>query len=175
MNPILEEAVRIHIEDDEEDGNSKKSSESHDREREEQPWTDKSEKFIRKIQQDCLDKAQAYDKASRSSKKKYTRYALPGVVVPIIMSVVSPHLPVEYKYIDGIALASIAILNGLNNFQNWGKKFSNYNEFAGKYSDLASYIEVEMSKPKRFRTALDVYLERCSVRKSDLDNNAPFL
>lgn len=174
MNPILEEAVRIHIEDDEDD-NSKKSSESHDREREEQPWTDKSEKFIRKIQQDCLDKAQAYDKASRSSKNKYTRYALPGVVVPIVMSVVSPHLPVEYKYVDGIALASIAVLNGLSTFFNFGKKFSNYNEFAGKYSDLASYIEVEMSKPKKFRVALDVYLERCSVRKSDLDNNAPFL
>ena len=174
MNTIPEE-VTIHIEDDIDSGDSKKSSESQDRDREEQPWTEKSEKFIRKIQQDCLDKAKAYDKASRDSKNKYTRYALPGVVLPIVMSVVSPHLPPDYKYIDGIALASIAILNGLNNFQNWGKKFSNYNEFAGKYSDLASYIEVEMSKPKRFRTALDVYLERCSVRKSDLDNNAPFL
>jgi len=169
MNPIPEE-VRIHIESDKED-----SKESEDRNREEQLWTDKSEKFIRKIQHDCLDKAKAYDEASRSSKKKYTRYALPGVVVPIIMSVVSPYLPADYKYVDGIALASIAILNGLNNFQNYGKKFSNYNEFAGKYSDLASYIEVEMSKPKRFRTSIDVYLERCSVRKSDLDNSAPFL
>lgn len=169
MNSIPEE-VRIHVEDDKED-----SKESEDRNREEQLWTDKSEKFIRKIQQDCLDKAKAYDQASRSSKKKYTRYALPGVVLPVIMSVISPHLPVEYKYVDGIALASIAILNGLNNFQNYGKKFSNYNEFAGKYSDLASYIEVEMSKPKRFRTSIDVYLERCSVRKSDLDNSAPFL
>ena len=174
MNPIIEEAVRIHIEDDEDD-NSKKSSESQDREREEQPWTDKSEKFIRKIQQDCLNKAQAYDKASRDSKKKYTRYALPGVVVPIVMSVVSPHLPVEYKYIDGISLASIAVLNGLSTFFNFGKKFSQYSEYNGKYSDLASYIEVELSKPKRFRVAADIFLERCSVRIADLNNNAPFL
>lgn len=174
MNPILEQ-VRIHIEDDDEETDSKKSSESQDRQREEQPWTDKSEKFIRKIQQDCLSKAKAYDQASRSSKKKYTRYALPGVVVPIVMSVVSPHLPTDYKYVDGIALASIAVLNGLSTFFNFGKKFSNYNEFAGKYSDLASYIEVELSKPKRFRVASDIFLERCSVRIADLNNNAPFL
>ena len=174
MNPIPEQ-VTIHIEEDNDSSDSKKTSESVDREREEQPWTEKSEKFIRKIQQDCMDKAHAYDKASRSSKNKYTRYALPGVVLPIVMSVVSPHLPPDYKYVDGIALASIAVLNGLSTFFNFGKKFSQYNEFAGKYSDLASYIEVEMSKPKRFRTALDVYLERCSVRKGDLDGNAPFL
>lgn len=174
MNPIPEE-VRIHVEDDEEETNSKKSSESQDREREEQPWTEKSEKFIRKIQQDCIDKAHAYDKASRDSKNKYTRYALPGVVVPIVMSVVSPHLPIEYKYVDGIALASIAVLNGLSTFFNFGKKFSQYSEFCGKYSDLASYIEVELSKPKRFRVAADIFLERCSVRIADLNNNAPFL
>lgn len=164
--------IKIHIPEDED---SEKSNDSHDRNREEQLWTDKSEKFIRKIQQECIDKAKSYDCASRSAKTKYTRYALPGVVVPIIMSVVSPHLPENYKYIDGIALASIAVLNGLSTFFNFGKKFSNYLEFAGKYSDLASYIEIELSKPKRFRTSIDVYLERCSVRKGDLDNSAPFL
>ena len=173
MNSILEE-VRIHIEDDNESGDSKKS-ESVDRDREEQPWDEKSEKFIRKIQQDCSDKAQAYDRASRSAKKKYTRYALPGVVVPIVMSVVSPHLPTEYKYIDGISLASRAVLNGLSTFFNFGKKFSNYNEFCSKYSELVSYVDVELSKPKRHRIALDIFVERLTTKKGDLDSNSPFL
>lgn len=174
MNPIPEE-VRIHIDDDEEETDSKKSSESHDREREEQPWTEKSEKFIRKIQQECISKAHAYDKASRDSKKKYTQCALPSVVLPVIMSVVSPYLPADYKYIDGISLASIAVLNGLSTFFNYGKKFSQYSEYNGKYSDLASYIEVELSKSRRFRVAADIFLERCSVRIADLNNNAPFM
>jgi hypothetical protein len=91
------------------------------------------------------------------------------------MSVVSQHLPVEYNYVDSIALASISVLNGLNTFHNWGKKFTSFNEFAGKYSDLAGYIDVEMSKPKRFRIALDVFLERVTTKKSFLDGNAPFL
>ena len=163
--------IHINIKED-----SKKSDSSKDDpNRQEMPWDGKREEFIWKIHTDCLEKSAAYDAASRSAKKKYTRYALPGVVVPIIMSVVSPHLPQDYNYVDGIALAGIAVLNGLNTFFNFGKKFSNYNEFAGKYADLAGYIDVEMSKSKKYRIALDVFLERVTTKKAFLDNNAPFL
>lgn len=164
----------LHINIKEESKKSDSSSKD-DPNREEMPWDTKREDFVWKIHTDCLEKSSAYDTASRSAKKKYTRYALPGVVVPIVMSVVSPHLPQDYSYVDGIALAGIAVLNGLNTFFNFGKKFSNYNEFSGKYADLAGYIDVEMSKPKRFRVALDVFLERVSTKKAFLDNNAPFL
>ena len=163
--------LHINIKED-----SKKSDSSKDDpNRQEQLWDHKSEEFIWKIHKDCLQKSSTFDSASRSAKNKYTRYALPGIIVPIIMSVVSPHLPTEYNYVDSIALASISVLNGLNTFHNWGKKFTSFNEFAGKYSDLAGYIDVEMSKPKRFRIALDVFLERVTTKKSFLDGNAPFL
>jgi hypothetical protein len=158
-----------------EDSKKSDSSSKDDPNREEMPWDSKREEYIWKIHKDCLQKSAAYDAASRSAKKKYTRYALPGVVVPIIMSVVSPHLTQDYNYVDGIALAGIAVLNGLNTFFNFGKKFSNYNEFAGKYAELAGYIDVEMSKPKKHRVALDVFLERVTTKKSFLDGNAPFL
>jgi hypothetical protein len=151
------------------------SSSKDDPNREEMPWDSKREEYIWKIHKDCVQKSAAFDAASRSAKKKYTRYALPGVVVPIVMSVVSPHLPTEYNYVDGIALAGIAVLNGLNTFFNFGKKFSNYNEFSGKYADLASRIDVEMSKSKKYRVALDVFLERITTKKSYLDGNSPFL
>jgi len=168
------ELDELHINIKEESKKSDSSSKD-DPNREEMPWDSKREEFVWKIHKDCIEKSTAYDTASRSAKKKYTRYALPGVVVPIVMSVVSPHLPQDYSYVDGIALAGIAVLNGLNTFFNFGKKFSNYNEFSGKYADLAGYIDVEMSKPKRFRVALDVFLERVSTKKSFLDANAPFL
>lgn len=158
-----------------EDSKKSDSSSKDDPNREEMPWDSKREDFIWKIHKDCLEKSSAFDSASRSAKKKYTRYALPGVVVPIIMSVVSPHLPTEYNYVDGIALAGIAVLNGLNTFFNFGKKFSNYNEFSGKYADLAGYIDVEMSKSKKFRVALDVFIERVTTKKAFLDGNSPFL
>jgi hypothetical protein len=172
----LLEDVRIHIKQHEvEDSKNSDSSSKDDPNRTEMPWDGKREDFVWKIHKDCLEKSSSYDAASRSAKKKYTRYALPGVVVPIIMSVVSPHLPQDYNYIDGIALAGIAVLNGLNTFHNWGKKFTSFNEFAGKYADLAGYIDVEMSKPKRYRVALDVFLERVTTKKAFLDGNAPFL
>ena len=158
-----------------EDSKKSDSSSKDDPNREEMPWDSKREEFIWKIHKDCLQKSSAFDSASRSAKNKYTRYALPGIIVPIIMSVVSPHLPTEYNYVDSIALASISVLNGLNTFHNWGKKFTSYNEFAGKYSELAGYIDVEMSKPKKHRTAIDVFLERVTTKKSYLDGNSPFL
>jgi len=173
MSNELDE-IHINVKHEVEDSKNSNSS-SKDGPRTEMPWDSKREDFVWKIHKDCLEKSAAFDAASRSAKKKYTRYALPGVVVPIVMSVVSPHLPTEYNYVDGIALAGIAVLNGLNTFFNFGKKFSNYNEFGSKYSDLAGYIDVEMSKSKMYRIALDVFLERVTTKKSFLDANSPFL
>jgi hypothetical protein len=169
---MTEHQIRIDVK---EDSKNSDISSKDDPNRTEQLWDHKSEEFIWKIHKDCLQKSSAFDSASRSAKNKYTRYALPGIIVPIIMSVVSPHLPTEYNYVDSIALASISVLNGLNTFHNWGKKFTSYNEFAGKYSELAGYIDVEMSKPKKHRTAIDVFLERVTTKKSYLDGNSPFL
>ena len=148
---------------------------SSDVSRSEEKWDSNNEKFIRKLQEDCKLKAKAYDKASHQTKKRYNQFSIPTIITPIVMSVVSPYLSEKYLFINAVSLAFCGVLNGVQSFYNYGKKSSLFNEYSGKYQDLSNSIDIELSKGKRYRVALDVYLERISSHKSSLDNSSPFL
>lgn len=151
------------------------SHSSEDVSRQEMKWTDNQEAFIRKLQADCKNKSIQYDAASHTTKKRYNQFSIPTIIIPIIMSVVSPHLTDEYKVINAISLAFVGVLNGIQSFYNYGKKSSLFNEYSGRYNELFNSIDIELSKPKRHRVQLDVYLERISQKKGDLDATSPFL
>lgn len=148
---------------------------SEDISRSEEKWSNNNEDFIRQLQKDCKQKANLFDKASHITKKRYNQFSIPTIITPIVMSVVSPYLSENYQYINAVSLAFVGVLNGVQSFYNYGKKSSLFNEYSGKYMDLVNSIDIELSKGKKYRVALDVYLERISSHKSSLDNSSPFL
>ena len=148
---------------------------SEDVDREEQKWESKGEDYVKSIQAECDKKSQIYNDASHHCKNKYNRYSVPTIVIPIIMGVASSYIPNDYQYITGTTMSFVGILNGLNTFYNYGKKSERFNEYSGKYGELSATISIELSKPKKFRTQLDVFTERISTRKLSLDATAPFI
>jgi len=151
------------------------SESSKDNDREEMPWESKQEEFIDKIKNNCIQLSNQHGYASKSHKKKYIRYSIPAIVLPIVCGAVSNLIPTDYEYINGITLSLTGILTGINTFFNHGKKTEKHNEYAGRYAELAGFIDSELCKPKKFRVQLDVFMERCVQKKNDLDSNAPML
>ena len=151
------------------------SESSKDDDREEMPWEHKQEEFIEKIKDNCLKLSNEHSIASKSHKKKYIRYSIPAIVLPIVCGAISNLIPTDYEYITGITLSLTGILTGINTFFNHGKKTEKHNEYAGRYAELAGFIATELCKPKKFRIQLDVYLQTVTGKFNDLNNSAPML
>ena len=160
---------------------SKTSETSEDADREEMKWQNKGEQFITDIMDYCDKQSNIYNIESHKCKKKYNLYSIPTIIIPLLLAVVLPIIPndaflhVKKENINTGFMSFVAILNGLNTFYNFGKKSERYNEYSGKYAELSQQIAVELSKPKKFRTQLDVLTERVITKKIGLDATAPYI
>lgn len=172
---MVDEELREILINQERSPGSNKSDSSEDDDRLEMKWTNKQENYIDEVKRLCEQKSKMYDIASHKCKRKYNFYSLPTIVIPLLLSVVNPYISNQYEIIQSSGMALVSILTGLNTFYNYGKKCERYNEYASKYDEIVNDIDLEMSKPKRYRTACDVYLERVKIRKNQTDNSAPFI
>ena len=151
------------------------STSSEDKERIEQPWEHKSEQFIVDLKFVCTENATLFNSASHRAKKKYNLLAIPVIILPLICSIFINRLDKNKDLINSVLLCMIGIINGLSTFFNYGKKYMEFNEYSGRYTELSNIISVELSKSKKYRMALDVFLERITLKKQQLDSNAPYI
>jgi hypothetical protein len=162
--------VKIHIPVD-----TERSESSEDADREEMKWENKQEQYVTQLRDDCLNLSNQHNVASLNNKRRYIRFSLPVIILPLLLGTVSQFVPSGYEYINNVGLTFTGVLNGVNTFYNYGKKATIHNEFAGKYAELAGYISTELVKPKRHRIALDVFLEKITTKLNDINNSAPQL
>ena len=168
--------VQIHIpsnENVEEDDDNDSKTSSKDMERNEEVWRDKNEAFFKKLQVECLHQANLHDIASHKNKRRYVWTAVPATVLPLVLANVTVFC--ETKYVDTIGLTVVSVINGVQTFFNFSKKCQVHNLYASKYLDLSNEIDKVLIRSKRFREPFDVVLERLTMKKTDLDNNAPYL
>jgi len=153
----------------------KLSQSSEDGDRVEMPWQSREETFLENLKEDCIHLSNCHEIASKSSKCKYTAFQLPVVILPLVLAGISPYLPEGYNALRDMCMLGTGLLSGISSFFNFGKKQNQHNEFSGKYQALSAMIHAELIKPRRFRTALDVFLERVTTQKSHLDDGSPVL
>ena len=166
--------VEIHIpsnENVEDDDNSKSSSK--DMERNEEVWRDKNESFFKKMQLECRHQANMHDVASHKNKQRYIFTAVPATILPLVLANVTVFC--ETKYVDTIGLTVVSVINGIQTFFNFSKKCQVHNVYASKYLDLSNEIDKVLIRSKKYREPFDVVLERLTMKKADLDSNAPYL
>ena len=166
------EQIKIHIEDDDDSKNSKNSS-SKDIDRMEEGWGERNQDFFKKMQAEIKHKANLHDAASHNNKRKYIWTAVPATILPLVLANVS--MFTDLAYIDTVGLTVVSVINGMQNFFNFSKKVESHNTFSGKYTELSGEIDKILIRSKRFREPFDVVLERITMKKQDLDNNAPYL
>jgi hypothetical protein len=169
--------VTIHVEDyeNEDDDTPKDSSTSSDIAREEEKWSSKNEVYLQQIRDKCTEKSKAHDMSSHKNKKFYIYASIPTIILPLVLANTTSYIPTDYNFVEPLGLTCIAIINGLKTLFNFSKKTEVHNTFAGKYSEIADDITTQLSRGKRFRIALDVYLERITSSVRILDASAPML
>jgi len=169
--------VTIHVEDyeNDDDDTPKDSSTSSDIVREEEKWSNKNELYLQQIRDKCTEKSKAHDMSSHKNKKFYIYASIPTIILPLVLANTTSYIPTDYNFVEPLGLTCIAIINGLKTLFNFSKKTEVHNTFAGKYSEISDDITTQLSRGKRFRIALDVYLERITSSVRILDASAPML
>lgn len=149
---------------------------SMDVDREEMKWGEPQEKQICIWQDQCLTQSQLHGKASRYNKRLYYATSLPVALLPLIGSAIQSLIvapcgkPPLISVCVGVASGAIA---GLNTIFNFGHKDQLHAEYENRFRELYVDIQKEMSKPKKFRIACDVYLESVSSNLNRLAATAP--
>jgi hypothetical protein len=85
-----------------------------------------------------------------------------------------PH-PNVGKYVNAAAFIITGIAVGVSSFYNYGEKMANHFNTAVKYSDIASGIELELMRGRKFRSQIDVFSLKIHMLLDSLVNNAPIL
>jgi hypothetical protein len=149
------------------------SNSSTDALREELPWEEREEKLINEIIADCEAAEVVHEAKSKRCKMFYVLFGLPAIILPMVAALLSEYLSTENKMSVSVVLVFASMLSAIQQFFNFGKKAQTHSEFSGRFSELALSTRVEIVKPKRFRVACDVFLERVSRNMIQLKNSAP--
>jgi hypothetical protein len=137
-------------------------------------WETRLEAICTKWKNDCIIRSEKHDTKAKTHKQKFAMFALPSIILPLVMSGVS-NLLVDYPLVSSSGMALTAILTGMNTFFNHSKKQTQHFEYSGRFFKLAIDIEKELAKRKKDRTAADVFIERISMDYNNLAFNAPNL
>ena len=82
----------------------------------------------------------------------------------------------EYtRYVNAFAFLTSGVVTGVYSFFKYGEKMSNHFNYSGKYADIASDIDIEMIKDRKFRTQLDVFFTKIHLRMDNLASSEPVL
>ena len=135
-------------------------------------WDVRLEELCKKWKDDCLVRTKRHDLKAKVHKRRFDIFALPAIVLPLIMSGLS-NILVEYPLVSSSGMAITAILTGINTFYNNAKRELQQFEYSAKFFKLSIDVERELAKKKRDRLAADVFLERVSMDYNNLAFNAP--
>jgi hypothetical protein len=157
--------VNVLVDDD----NSKSSKDDDDRR--EMPWEERQENLMKGWMSEMNISAKLHKKAGAKNKTLYACFSIPAVLIPIVMSGITPIL--THPIITSMLMILTGIFTGVSTFFNFGRKSQHHFDFENRYSCLSKEIQKELRKPKRFRIASDVYLEKIFQELCGINSNAP--
>lgn len=170
INELHSTNAKINVMIDEDNSLSSKD----DTTRREVMWDSKNENVIKKWIEEMREQANKHYKAGKKQKRLHEWITVPSILIPVIASGLTPILQ-PYPYISTGLMLTVGILTGINGFYNFASKKEKHLSYEGLYSTLIIDIEKELSKHKRDRLAVDVYLENISMKKINLDLSAPLI
>ena len=148
------------------------SGSKDDPNRREMLWEPREEQYLKKIILECDSQSRLHRRKGKLFKKLYMTFGVPSILIPIVLSGITEEIK-HHPLLNSMLLMSAGIISGISGFFNFGRKYQEHFEFENKYSGLSQEIENELTKPKKNRVAVDVYLERVRLKYCNLNNHAP--
>tara|TARA_R110000782_G_scaffold58835_2_gene122559 strand:+ start:3008 stop:3517 length:510 start_codon:yes stop_codon:yes gene_type:complete len=142
--------------------------------RKELPWEKREENLLISWCDDCKSRSKAHDVKGKRHKLQYAVFGVPSVLIPIMLGGVASVVPCQ-SIIYSVSMMLSGLFSGVSMFFNFGKKQQHHLNFSSQYFELSNDIECELSKPKRHRTACDVYMEGVKIKYNNMCRQAPDL
>jgi hypothetical protein len=168
----MTELIKIKSVDDRE--NISLSSSIDDENRKELPWEYTEEKLLLTWCHDSKKRSARHYIGGNRNKIKFAVFGVPSILIPIILGGVAPVVGCN-SMIYSIGMMGAGIFSGMNLFFNFGKKQQEHFDYMNKFGEFSNEIESELSKPKRFRVACDVYIERMKLKYNSLCDQSPII
>lgn len=150
---------------------------SEDTVRFDEPWTTKSEIYLKDIMKNCRNLANIHENSGYHLRRKNNIFGIPSTIIPIIMSpITSVFGDYEYiKYINMVAFLITGILTAFNNYYKFSNEMEQHFQFSNKYTVIYNEIDLELSKKKKYRVDVDVFTDRIKNNYDHLLSTAPII
>lgn len=119
-------------------------------------WDKASEEFILNVRRKCEVCSRQCSEAALFHRRMHGRLAIPGVIIPILMSPVSQlnecEAGVWVKHTNTGVFVVLSVLSAIQTYFDFSRRSERYMHSSHKYNELIGDIDIELSKPVEFRS-----------------------
>ena len=135
-------------------------------------WMDNQEYYINNIKLECKLQSEKHYRTGKQQIKLFNILSIPPIILPIIMSGLTDVFK-DYPLVNTFCFITVGVLSALNSFLNLGKLAQENFEYESKFTELVNDINLELVKPKKYRIACDVFLERITLKYNQMVKDEP--
>jgi hypothetical protein len=142
-------------------------------------WTSEIEELIKHWKTQTEKLSHIHQESGYINKTRYYRLAIPSILIPFVMTLVSQVLYTGTNdpahIVDGVMFMTTSILSALTMFFNYNQISEIHFQTSARYTDIINRIDSELARRRKFRTPSDVLITELKCRIESLVGNAPQL
>lgn len=142
-------------------------------------WTTDIEELIKRWKDQTEKLSHVHQESGYINRTRYYRLAIPSILLPFIMTLVSQNLYTGTNdpahIVDGVAFMVTSILSALSLFFNYNQISEEHFQTSSRYTDISNRIDSELARRRKFRTPSDVFITELKSRIESLGDNSPTL
>jgi hypothetical protein len=135
-------------------------------------WEQREEKLLEKIRCDCVEAATRQEVKGIKKKRCHIFWVIPAMMMPIIAASIN-EMYTEYSNYSSMLMLISSLFNIIITFFNFGTQSHKHMEYATKYTEVADEIETELCKPRKHRIDCDLFLQRTTMKRNDINSRCP--
>lgn len=142
-------------------------------------WTTDIEELIKRWKDQIEKLAHVHQESGYINKTRYYRLAIPSILIPFVMTLVSQNLYTGTNdtshIVDGVMFMLTSILSSLSLFFNYNQMSESHFQISARYTDITNRIDSELARRRKFRTPSDVLITELKCRIESLNDAGPNL
>lgn len=142
-------------------------------------WTPEIEELVKHWKDQIEKLSHVHQESGYINRMRYYRLAIPSILLPFIMTLVSQNLYTGNNdpahIVDGTMFALTSILSALSLFFNYNQLSEGHFQTSARYTDISNRIDSELARRRKFRTPSDVFITELKCRIESLGDGAPQL
>lgn len=143
----------------------------------EESWNTTIEDYLSNVRQSCKEHSRLNNDSGYHFKRLKTRFGLPTVLIPIIMSPLS--LMVGWMtedtcqtitaadYLSTLGFLAAGVTSAMCQFYDYGDRSKDHFNVSLLFDTILSDIDLELTKARSYRTQADVFLTKISQKMSE--------